>query len=279
MNTGAWHYGLAGAQEVLRAAAESLFAVLFPSDCRFCQSALTEISPVPVCESCLQKVAPLAGVLCNICGEKLVSKFVETEQGPRCGMCRRAAPAFERAIAFGAYDGVLRDLIHLLKYERVRPVSILLGRLLSQALAGILLPQQLLVIPVPLFKRKLRERGFNQAEEIARAFARQRGEAGIQLNTSSLVRTRQTLSQTGLTRHQRRTNVRGAFVVVKPERIVERNVLLVDDVMTTGTTVSECARMLLRAGARQVIVATVARANRETEMHLRHREWALVAHA
>jgi ComF family protein len=261
---------------MLRAAAESLFAVLFPSDCRLCQSPLTRISTLPVCDGCLEQIAPWSGILCNVCGEKLVSKFVQTEDGPRCGMCRRAAPPFQRAVAYGAYDGILRELIHLLKYQRVRPAAVLLGRLLNEALAGVPLPEPLLVAPVPLFRRKLRERGFNQAEEVAHKFVRRRGSSSIQLDTSSLVRTRETVSQTGLTRHQRRANVRGAFVVSHPERIAGKNILIVDDVMTTGTTASECARVLLRAGAKQIFVATVARATKEAELHLERRAQAAV---
>jgi ComF family protein len=257
-----------GIQQAFRAAAESLFAVLFPSDCRICHSALTKISPLPVCQTCLQQVAPLTGILCNICGEKLFSKYVVTDEGPRCGICRRIAPPFQRAVAFGAYDGVLRDLIHLLKYQRIHTVAPLLARLMDEALKVVPLPDELLVVPVPLFKRKLRDRGFNQAEKIARAFVNRRKSRSIQLETSSLARIRQTASQTGLTRHQRRANVRGAFAVTRPERIQGRSVLVVDDVMTTGTTVADCARVLLRAGARHVFVATLARATREVELHL-----------
>lgn len=192
-------------------------------------------------------------------------------------MCRRAAPPFQRAVGYGAYDGTLRDLIHLLKYKQIKPVVPLLGRLLTEALAGVQLPEPLVVVPVPLFRRKLRERGFNQAEEIARAFVHRRVLASIQLDTASLVRVRETTSQTGLTRHQRRTNVRGAFAVVKPERIKGRSVLVIDDVMTTGTTASECTRVLLRAGAKQVFVATVARATREVEIQIQEPEAAAKA--
>lgn len=228
----------------------------------------------------MNKVAPLSGILCNICGEKLFSRFVETEEGPRCGMCRRVAPPFRRALAYGAYDGVLRDLIHLLKYQRVHPVAPLLARYLIEATAPLSLSESLLVVPVPLFKTKLRDRGFNQAEEIARAFVDRCKSRGIQLETSSLVRTRETASQTGLTRHQRRANMRGAFSVNRPERIARREILIVDDVMTTGTTASECARVLLRSGARQVFVATVARATREIGLDWQVQQaWAESAHA
>lgn len=183
-------------------------------------------------------------------------------------MCRRAAPPFQRALAYGAYDGKLRDLIHLLKYQQIKPVAPLLGRMLAETVARIGFPESLMVIPVPLFKRKLRERGFNQAEEIARAFVNREVLRGIKLDTSSLVRVRETASQTGLTRHQRRANLRGAFAVARAERIEGRSVLLIDDVMTTGTTAGECSRVLLRAGAKQVFVATVARATREVEFEL-----------
>ncbi|MDP9264344.1 MAG: hypothetical protein M3O85_08510, partial [Acidobacteriota bacterium] len=125
-----------------------------------------------------------------------------------------------------------------------------------------------------------RQRGFNQAEEIARAALKcwnGRGTAAgetktaqartpvphspraMELNPSALRRMRETRSQTGLTRHQRRANLRGAFVAARPQQIAGREIILVDDVYTTGTTVSECARVLRRAGAAEVYVATAAR--------------------
>lgn len=185
-------------------------------------------------------------------------------------MCRRAAPPFRRAVSYGAYAGALRDLVHLLKYEQVRPAAAVLGSFLREALAKLELPASTLLVPVPLWTGKRRNRGFNQAEEIARALVRTLASGGtastsIQLDTTSLVRQRETVSQTGLTRHQRRANVRGAFAVVRPQAVAGRNILLVDDVMTTGTTAGECARMLLRAGAKQVFVATVARATKEVQ--------------
>jgi ComF family protein len=257
-------FSLATVRNGTRAAAESLFAVLFPSDCRICRQPLIKISTLPVCQPCREKIVALDGVLCRICGEKLFSRYAQVEAGPLCGICRRAAPHFRQAVAYGAYEGALRDLLHLFKYNGIRSAGPLLGHLLEKALAGVGLPEHAVVVPVPLWKGKRRSRGFNQAEVIARAFLSLKPSHRIQLNTSSLVKTRETASQTGLTRHQRRANVRGAFAA-RAENIRGCSILLVDDVMTTGTTVNECARVLRRAGAKEVFVATVARATKEVQ--------------
>jgi ComF family protein len=213
-------------------------------------------------------MVPIDGVLCSTCGEKLFGQTFVTEAGPLCGLCHRAAPRFRRAVAYGAYEGPLRELIHIFKYQRVRSAAPLLGKLLREAVQEAGLAGPLAVIPVPLWPKKQQERGFNQAEEIARSFCRAQASAGIQLETTLLIRTRETTSQTGLTRAQRHANLRGAFAVrhqdeLRGEKLRGRSILLVDDVMTTGSTASECARVLLRAGAREVFVATVARATRE----------------
>lgn len=144
-----------------------------------------------------------------------------------------------------------------MKYESVKPAARFLAGLLASETRQLGL-KEAIVVPVPLHRQRSRERGFNQSEMIAAAAVRKLGR-GFALQSSVLARKRPTVSQIGLTRHQRRANLRGAFEVRHTERIADRDVLLVDDVMTTGTTASECARVLLRAGARQVFVATVAR--------------------
>jgi ComF family protein len=204
--------------------------------------------------------------LCSFCGEKLFALHAEAELIPVCGICRRAEPRYRRAVAYGAYAGSLRDLLHVFKYQQVRSAGPELARMLGDAVDKLSLAQPLLVVAVPLWPGKRRARGFNQSEELARAFVRTRRAAtSIQLDTTSLVRTRETASQTGLTRLQRRANLRGAFAVTKPERVRDRSILLIDDVLTTGSTAGECARVLLRAGAHEVFVATVARATRDIE--------------
>ncbi len=246
---------------VLKAFAAAFFSVFFPSNCRLCGDPLTNISRVPVCRRCLDSIHRPEETLCEKCGERLAA-----QAEARCGLCRRIEPPFTRAVAYGGYDAELRDLIHLLKYERVRSAAGVLGRMLAAAIAG-LAPEfgarPPLAIPVPLHAGKLRQRGFNQSELLARAALRCKP-AGLklELDTRVLERRRATESQTGLTRHQRRDNMRGAFAIVNPGRVAGRDLLLVDDVFTTGTTVSECARVLRRAGSGQVWVATAARAFR-----------------
>ena len=213
---------------------------------------------------------PLDGSFCSICGEALFSPAFIDRGDALCGLCQRAHPPFEKAVAYGSYDGGLRELIHLLKYEQVRPAGNVLGRMLSEAIGAmenVFPKERLVVIPVPLHKGKQAQRGFNQSELIARAALKclTRPER-FEIKCGVLQRIRETGSQIGLTRHQRRENLRGAFAVSDPPSITDRNIVLVDDVFTTGTTASECARVLRRAGAPRVWVATVARTLKVSSM-------------
>jgi ComF family protein len=176
-------------------------------------------------------------------------------------MCRRALPVYSRAIAYGAFEAALRETVHLLKYNRVLPAADFLGGKLSTTFAQLppLDGECWLVVPVPLHTRTLHQRGFNQSELIARA-ALKRHLVAADLNTKCLIRQRETVPQAGLTRHQRRENIRGAFAVRDANAVRGRDILLIDDVFTTGTTISECARVLRRAGASTVYAATIARA-------------------
>ena len=132
-----------------------------------------------MCPDCLASIQPTSRKVCAICGDRLFSSYAQRDDDGlrRCPVCRRVRRPFDRAVAYGGYEGELRELIHLLKSNGVRPAAKVLGGFLAEALAALepgieqLTFEQpvILIIPVPLYKRKLRERGFNQAELIARA--------------------------------------------------------------------------------------------------------------
>ncbi len=179
----------------------------------------------------------------------------------RCVNCRDNEPAFDRAVSFGEYKGSLRGLIHLLKYENVTPAAEPLGEKLATTIADLLLADGgsiPLLIPVPLHESRRHSRGFNQAELIAGAAAKHFAPK-LEVASAVIVRRRETISQVGLSREERIENMRDAFRVSDPGRAKGRSVILVDDVMTTGTTLSECARVLKRAGAKRVWATTAAR--------------------
>ena len=223
---------------------------------------------------------------CQICGERLFGAVKTPDGEMLCGPCRFERPPFARAAAFGGYEGGLRELIQLLKYDHVRPAAEKLGELLASAILDVSASfgdHAPLAIPVPLHKSKLRQRGFNQSESIARVALQKFRTAdlrSLELRTDLLLRTRPTISQTGLTRPQRLENVRGAFSVGRRDLLDGRDILLLDDVFTTGTTVSECARVLRRAGAERIFVATVARVFApEPERIVLPQKQAMAAHA
>jgi len=188
--------------------------------------------------------------------------------GSLCRVCRLAPPPFRRAVAYGPYESRLKDAIHALKYGGLMPASAELGRRLAPAMAELagVAPGEMLVIPIPLHRSKHSARGFNQAKVLAQhalASLRQTHPMWrLTLTPDLLVRARATGSQAGLTPRQRRLNVRGAFRVTDSKAVAGKNVLVVDDILTTGATARAASQALLAAGAESVWVATLARAHR-----------------
>ncbi len=209
-----------------------------------------------MCPACLAKPSALtAEHFCIQCRSPFASSAPLDEQG-RCALCRRGVRGFDAAYSFGFYEDALRELIHLFKYGRVETLARPLGRLLALALPS---GQGFdVIVPMPLHWRKRWQRGFNQSELLAREIGRRTG-LGVK---RSLRRVRYTNAQAGLTNAKRRLNVSGAFRAAKSAGVRDKRVLLIDDVMTTGATGAAGARALKLAGARQVILLTLARADR-----------------
>ena len=255
-----------------RDAVQGSFASLIaPGLCRICDLPLLEARRYPVCMDCLAAAATAEEtVLCSRCGESLGMESARAaalahHPATLCEVCEEAPPQFLRAHAFGTYGGTLRELIHLLKYEHRQPLAKPLGTMLSQAIAEVLpeQPVEMTLVAVPLFPRK---RPFNQSAMLAGAALQRlrKSHAAWELREEHtlLKRVRATESQFALSSHGRRRNVRGAFAVAGDAH--GRQVLLIDDIYTTGATAAECTRVLLQAGAASVRVVTLARAQRES---------------
>jgi ComF family protein len=243
---------------VVRSAADALTSVLFPAPCRICGTVLTRAGLLPICEACCASLEPLREPLCACCGRPIMSEAVLDAKLPKCFACRREVYAFEHARSFAAYTDEMVRAVSLLKYEKLSR----LGRWFADKLQELIQGDPVLgsvdvVVPVPLHPARLRERGYNQAELIAKPLARR---LHLPLRPYLLMRTKPRPARLLLSRRERWLTVRGAYEMRKGARVDNLRVLLVDDVFTTGATLDACARALRKAGAKSVVGLTVARA-------------------
>ena len=205
---------------------------------------MAELSPLGL-HACRQCAIPIDG---ELAGAGIVL----------CGDCRISPPPFDAAVAALRYKGKTRTLIHRYKFSGKTRLAGALGPLLCAALHRVGAVEGIdLVIPVPLHRRRLFQRGYNQswllAAEVGKAF-------GVPVAADILARARFTGPQFSLSRADRRKNITKAFAVASPERLAGKAVLLVDDIMTTGVTLGEAARTLKHQGAARVVCAVAARA-------------------
>lgn len=194
--------------------------------------------------------------MCARCGAPF---DVDRGTEARCGACLATPPRFAAARAAMVYGGPARTILLGFKHGDRQHLARVMAPQLVRAGGDWLGPESLLV-PVPLHRWRLWKRGFNQAALLAQAAGRR---SGTQVAVDALVRVRATTTSRGMGRRKRAANVRGAFRVAHPERVRDRDIILVDDVLTTGATAEACARMLLRAGAKRVRVLTWARVVRD----------------
>jgi ComF family protein len=245
-------------------AANSLVRFFLAPTCAACGGLLDHPLSSPVCDACWCAVPALTPPCCVRCGDALVSSRAA---GPLCGRCRRHDPVFTLARSAGRYEGSLRRIIHAFKYDRRRVLAAPLADLMRAA-GGPVLAGADAVVPVPLHPWRALQRGFNQADDLARAL-------GLPV-WRALMRTRHGPPQAGLPASRRHANVRAAYALRGPVPLPMRGpewldavaarrlrncvVVLVDDVMTTGATLEACGRVLAQAGVRSVRALTVARA-------------------
>jgi predicted amidophosphoribosyltransferase len=276
-------------KSAFQAAADPVLTVLLASRCAACGQLLEHPTEGPVCESCWRSILPLTPPVCDRCGDPLPAWRAISIPLAQCPRCRRGGRQVDRARAVGAYDGALRAIVHALKYEGRRSLAQPLAELMRVRGAEMLTGADW-AVPVPLHVSRRRERGFNQAADLARHL-------GIP-SLHALCRTRATATQTGLPAARRHRNVRGAFAValgrdggacghtgasvragdglpraaaargarggapaqVRKSRLEDSVVVLIDDVSTTGATLDACARVLKEAaGVREVRALTAAR--------------------
>lgn len=234
----------------------ALLDFLFPPLCHICRSFIPDAGELHICPTCRDYLPLTMSPVCTICG----IPFIGAGGDHPCGQCLTHPPHFDCARAHLLYEGPVRDLIHSFKYNHKTHLRRPLVLLALEGLSGFITEQALdVIIPVPLHRSRLRSRGFNQAVLLGTIFS---ARLSIPMLPDGLLRIRQTEPQIDLSAEERRNNVKGAFTTGSPGHIQSKRVLLLDDVMTTGSTVDECARELRKAGASTVMVVTVARTAR-----------------
>jgi ComF family protein len=228
----------------------SLLEFFLPRMCLFCGVPVGETAVVAVCPDCEAQITWVASPLCTCCG-----RVFESRDGADrvCGDCQTDPPPFARARAAALYDGPVTQAITGFKFSRQLAFLPVMQQWLKRPLCLELVAAADLLAPVPLHRKRIQHRGFNQSLLLAQTFP------GAPVAREAVVRTLHTAPQVGLNLKERQANVKGAFAVPDPALVKDKSVLLIDDLYTTGSTVKECARVLRRAGASRVEVLTVAR--------------------
>jgi ComF family protein len=233
----------------------ALLDIFFPPLCHACGSFVSEGGSLRLCAPCMEKIRPVRAPLCTLCGMPFARAGGIDHL---CSPCATSRRYFSGARSATFFEGPVKELIHRFKYGKKFYLSRPLGLLTAQPF-GDSVPWRSadIIVPVPLHHRRLRQRGFNQAQLISCQLVKQ---WRVPLSINNLRRIRWTEPQIGLSAADREENVKNAFSVADPSKFKDKSIILVDDVYTTGSTVKECARTLKNKGAGPVWVITVARA-------------------
>ena len=245
---------------IVQRALDALASVLVPAPCRICGSALLNASRIPICTACLDTFEPIVDPMCQICGRPFISSVAGQAEKPLCRLCRANFYAFDFARSFAVYNEELTSAVLLLKYEQITRLGDWFAARLAEVISRAPREWQFdAVVPVPLHMDRKRERGYNQAELIAKPLAKR---LGVRFLPETLVRTKPRPPQLVLSRSEHWKSVRGAYSLRDRAKVDKLRILLVDDVLTTGATLDACARALKGAGAASVTGLTVGRVTR-----------------
>lgn len=230
--------------------------LLYPPRCLVCDS----FSDEPICAACFSRLKFIKPPMCSICGKPYDEL---AKAAPVCLDCRKTNRWFDWCRCAVVYDDVAKHMVHRLKYSGDRRLAPQMAKLMAATLTQVmnLCRNEFeshfnLIVPVPLHRSRLRKRGFNQAYLIAEALSEH---MGVPVNASLLIRTRDTKPQFDLEPEERLVNVRGAFDLAKPDEVADKTVIIVDDVITTGATLNECAKALRKGKPKMVCAIAFAR--------------------
>jgi len=234
---------------LLRDISETAITFLYPAECRVCKEFLGA-TPIPyICNNCWQDIQFLEAPWCDICGTPVINGL--------CEACATAPPRYGKLRTLAFYQTTLQQAIHFFKFEKKRVFARPLIQLINAHIpSDCNIAEYDFILPVPIHKKRLRERGFNQATLLANGIAKTEG---VPVLTDTLIRYRHTVAQSSLDREARQQNLRGAFTIRNPDIIRGKRLLIFDDVFTTGATIREAVSELWTADPAEVDVLTLAR--------------------
>ena len=234
---------------LLRDISETAITFLYPAECRVCKEFLGATSIPYICNNCWQDIQFLEAPWCHICGTPGINGH--------CDACATTPPRYGKLRTLAFYQTTLQEAIHFFKFEKKKVFARPLIQLINAHIpSDCNIAEYDFILPVPIHKKRLRERGFNQATLLADGIAKA---GGVPLLTDTLVRHRHTVAQSSLDREARQQNLMGAFKIRNPDIIRDKRLLVFDDVFTTGATIREAVSELWTADPAEVDVLTLAR--------------------
>lgn len=225
--------------------------LIYPPRCIFCTSIIPIEKEKGICEECRKNLSFIKGKVCKKCGKPLEESLSKEV----CSDCKENPPGYEKGQAVFIYEGLVKDMIYRFKYGGHREYAKYLGKLMAIQIKEEGIRGDIdLIIPVPIHSGRKKKRGYNQCEELAKVISK---ELNIPMETSILIRAKETRPQSGLSTIQRKNNMKNAFKLNDNLDICHKNILLIDDIYTTGATINSCSKLLRKKKINKVYFSTL----------------------